>query len=32
VELEIDIEEPWPAGAWEQLSNRCGSALAEVAR
>ena len=32
MELEIDIEEPWPAGAWEQLSNRCGSALAEVAR
>jgi probable rRNA maturation factor len=31
VEVEVDIEEPWPAGAWEQLANRCGSALAEVA-
>jgi len=31
VELEIDIEEPWPAGAWEALAERASAAAAEVA-
>jgi probable rRNA maturation factor len=31
VELEIDIEEPWPTGDWEQLAGDAASALAQVA-
>jgi probable rRNA maturation factor len=31
VELEVDIEEPWPAGEWEALAVRAASALAKVA-
>jgi len=31
VELEIDIEQPWPAGAWEELAERSAAALARVA-
>ena len=31
MELEIDIEQPWPAGAWEELAERSAAALARVA-
>jgi probable rRNA maturation factor len=31
VELEIDIEEPWPEGEWGELAERAVSALAQVA-
>lgn len=31
MELELDIEEPWPAGAWEDLARRAAAALAQVA-
>jgi probable rRNA maturation factor len=31
VELDIEIENPWPAGEWEALSARAARALAEVA-
>jgi probable rRNA maturation factor len=31
LELEIDIEEPWPAGEWEALAQRAARAAAEVA-
>ena len=31
MELEVDIEEPWPAGDWEQISGRSAAALAEIA-
>lgn len=31
LELEIDIEDPWPAGEWEELANRAAAALAQVA-
>ena len=31
MELEIDIEEPWPAGDWEALASRAAAASAEVA-
>ena len=31
MELEVDIEEPWPAGEWEALAERAAGALAEVA-
>lgn len=31
MELEIDIEEPWPAGDWEGLAERAASAAGEVA-
>ena len=31
MELEVDIEEPWPAGQWEALAERAAKALAEVA-
>jgi probable rRNA maturation factor len=31
VELEVDIEEPWPAGEWEALADRAAEALAQVA-
>ena len=29
--LEIDIEEPWPPGEWDELAERAAAALAEVA-
>jgi len=31
VELDIDIEEPWPAGAWQERSEQASAALAQVA-
>ena len=31
MELEIDIEEPWPADQWEELAARAAAAAAEVA-
>jgi probable rRNA maturation factor len=31
VELEIDIEQPWPAGGWAELSGRAAKAVAGVA-
>lgn len=31
MELEIDIEEPWPAGQWEELAERAADALAQIA-
>jgi probable rRNA maturation factor len=31
VQLEMDVEEPWPAGAWEELAERVAAAAAEVA-
>jgi probable rRNA maturation factor len=31
VELEIDIEEPWPAAGWVELADRAAQALASVA-
>jgi probable rRNA maturation factor len=31
VELEIDIEEPWPSGEWAALAERAADALAKVA-
>lgn len=31
MELDIDIEEPWPAGEWEALAARAATALAETA-
>jgi len=31
LELEIDIEKPWPAGEWEALAERAVAAAAEVA-
>jgi probable rRNA maturation factor len=31
MELEIDIEEPWPAGDWEALAARASTAVTEVA-
>ena len=31
VELEIDIEPPWPANGWEALASRAAAATAEVA-
>jgi probable rRNA maturation factor len=31
VELEIAIEEPWPAGDWDALADRAARAAAEVA-
>jgi probable rRNA maturation factor len=30
VELDVAIEEPWPAAAWEDLSGRSAAALAKV--
>lgn len=30
MELEIDVEDPWPAGSWEQLAERVSAATAEV--
>jgi probable rRNA maturation factor len=31
MELEVDIEEPWPAAEWESLAERAAAATAEVA-
>jgi len=31
MELEVDIEEPWPAGEWEALAERAAAAAAQVA-
>ncbi len=31
MELEIDIEAPWPEGAWEELAETAAEALAELA-
>jgi probable rRNA maturation factor len=31
VELDIDIEDPWPAGEWQELSELATAALAQVA-
>jgi probable rRNA maturation factor len=31
VELDIDIETPWPAGRWEQLASRAAEAAQAVA-
>jgi probable rRNA maturation factor len=31
LELEIDIEEPWPAGEWAALAERAAAAAADVA-
>ena len=30
VQLEIDIEEPWPQGQWEALAERAAEGLAQV--
>ena len=31
MELDIDIEAPWPAGDWQERSERASAALAQVA-
>ena len=31
MELEIDLEAPWPAGAWEELSARAAAVTVDVA-
>jgi len=31
MELEVDIEEPWPSAAWEELASRTALAAAQVA-
>jgi len=31
MELEIDIEEPWPSGAWEALAGRAADCVQQVA-
>lgn len=31
MELEIDIEEPWPAGAWDDLAAQAAEAVARIA-
>jgi probable rRNA maturation factor len=31
VELDIDIEDPWPAGRWEELAGRAAQAAESVA-
>ena len=31
MELDIDIEEPWPAGEWQERSEQAAGALAQVA-
>lgn len=31
MELEVDLEEPWPAGEWEALAERVAAAAAQVA-
>jgi probable rRNA maturation factor len=30
VELDVEIEEPWPAGEWQALSDQASIALAKV--
>jgi probable rRNA maturation factor len=29
--LDVEVEEPWPAGHWEELAERAAAALAQVA-
>jgi probable rRNA maturation factor len=31
MELDLEIEEPWPAGEWEALAERVGEAAAQAA-
>ena len=31
MELEVDIEEPWPASSWEALASRAAHATADIA-
>ena len=31
MEMEVDIEEPWPAGEWEALAERAAAAATDVA-
>ena len=31
MELEIDLEEPWPQGGWDELAQRAAIATAQVA-
>jgi probable rRNA maturation factor len=31
LELDLEIEEPWPAGEWEELAERVGEAAAQAA-
>lgn len=31
MEIDIEIDEPWPFGAWQELGERAGGALAEIA-
>jgi probable rRNA maturation factor len=31
MELEVDIEEPWPAGAWQALATRAADCAAQLA-
>ena len=31
LDLETDIEEPWPAGEWDRLAERAAAAAAQVA-
>jgi probable rRNA maturation factor len=31
LELDLEIEEPWPAGEWESLAERVGEAAAQAA-
>lgn len=31
MELEVDLEEPWPAGDWDALAERAAGAAAQVA-
>ena len=31
MELEVDLEDPWPAGDWEELSARAAAAAAKIA-
>ena len=32
MDLEVDIEEPWPAGQWEELALRSATAAGQVAQ
>ena len=31
MELDIDIEDPWPAGSWQELAERAAAAAEQVA-
>ena len=31
MELEVDVEEPWPGGGWKDLAERAAAATAQVA-